>query len=503
MKAITLKAPHLEDPHLFFKAVATRPNTMLLESAEIVTKTGKQSLLGISCALKVTCEDLRVTLTPLSANGRALLALVARRLPLAPDGEGMSITYTRCPPNTDEETRLRHPGPLDALRAIREAVEPLGRIFIGGMVAFDFINDFEDFGDLAPGTAPCPDYCFYVYDLSVRVDHIGRESLVEAFAFDDALYPEIGMEALRLKDRLDGFTERLDIDLSTVAKPEFHPDLDDARFSEIVMAIKEHIVQGDAFQVVPSRTFRAPCPNPALAFACLKRLNPSPYMFYINDERFTLFGASPEFALRLDQQTRQIAISPIAGTRPRGVGPGGQVDPDLDARIELELRTDRKEVAEHLMLVDLARNDLARIAVPGTRQVSNLLHVDRYQSVMHLVSDVTATLRDGLDALHAYAACMNMGTLSGAPKIKAHELIYRYEGKKRGAYGGVVATLSADGSFDSCITIRSALVVDGVAQVQAGCGVTFDSVPAAECQETKNKARSVLSAIAIANSMEG
>ena len=143
----------------------------------------------------------------------------------------------------------------------------------------------------------------------------------------------------------------------------------------------------------------------------------------------------------------------------------------------------------------MARNDLARVAIPSTRKTFNLLHVDRYQSVMHLVSDVSATLLPDLDALHAYLAAMNMGTLSGAPKIKAHELIYRYEGKPRGFYGGIVGILSADGSFDSCIVIRSALVRHDIAQVQAGCGVVYDSDPQTEADETLNKARSVLLAI--------
>lgn len=152
-------------------------------------------------------------------------------------------------------------------------------------------------------------------------------------------------------------------------------------------------------------------------------------MYYIKDPKFTIFGASPEFAVRFEALNRMVSISPIAGTRTRGLDENGLIDRELDSRIELELRTDKKEIAEHLMLVDLARNDLARISKPGTRYVDNMLHIDKYQSVMHLVSDVHGTLQDDLDALHAYQACMNMGTLSGAPKIKAHELIYKYEGK--------------------------------------------------------------------------
>ena len=219
----------------------------------------------------------------------------------------------------------------------------------------------------------------------------------------------------------------------------------------------------------------------------------------MHDELFTLFGASPESALKYETTTNQVEIYPIAGTRPRGKRADGGIDFDLDSRIELELRTDMKENAEHMMLVDLARNDVARISEAGTRHVADLLKVDRYSHVMHLVSRVVGQLREDLDALHAYQACMNMGTLTGAPKIRAMQLIRDVEKARRGSYGGAVGYLTGEGDLDTCIVIRSAYIEDGIAQVQAGAGVVYDSNPQAEADETRGKAQAVISAIQTAH----
>lgn len=501
MKDISFETRYLKDAHLFYRDHCRGENTMLLESAEIVDKSGVQSLIGVSCALKITCEDLKVTVQALNGNGEYLLDYLGESLKIKPEDGQLNVSYHRPARDTDEDTRLRVPGPLDVMRRLRGIISPCKGIMISGMIAFDFINNFEDLGQVSKGDNPCADYTFYVFDVAVRCNHIERSTKVAAFAFGPQSYSETALKALSLRDKIDEFFAPRDVKADLSVKPKFNPDLDDAAFGEIVAKLKDHIIRGDAFQVVPSRTFRAPCTDPLLAYSYLKQLNPSPYMYFIDDPKFTFFGASPEYAVRYDAPTNTVSISPIAGTRARGVFEDGTLDRELDSRIELELRTDKKEVAEHLMLVDLARNDLARIARTGTRYVDNMLHVDKYQSVMHLVTDVHAQLQDGLDAFHAYQACMNMGTLSGAPKLKAHELIYRYEGKKRGTYGGVVAMVSNDGTFDSCIAIRSAFVKDGTAYVQSGCGVVYDSDPQAECQETRNKARSVLSAIAM--SMEG
>jgi anthranilate synthase component 1 len=194
-----------------------------------------------------------------------------------------------------------------------------------------------------------------------------------------------------------------------------------------------------------------------------------------------------------------VTIRPIAGTAPRGRGPAGALDLDHDARLEAALRTDAKELAEHMMLVDLARNDVARVSKPGTRRVSRMLSVDRYSHVMHLVSEVTGALAPDLDALHAYAASLNMGTLVGAPKIRAAQLLRGVEPGRRGPYGGAVGYLTGEGEMDTAIVIRAAYVRDGVAHVRAGAGIVMASDPVREAQETRHKAASVLRAIARTN----
>jgi anthranilate synthase component 1 len=264
----------------------------------------------------------------------------------------------------------------------------------------------------------------------------------------------------------------------------------------MVQTAKKHILDGDIFQVVLSRTITEPCPDEPLdVYRRLRKLNPSPYMFYLNTPNTILTGASPELNLRVSGTDRPaVEIRPIAGTKPRGKI-NGRIDPDTDFRYEAELKLDRKELAEHMMLVDLARNDIARVSHPGSRMVSEMLTVEKYESVMHLVSNVRGVLRDDLDALSAYLATMNMGTLTGAPKIEAMKIIRRLEANKRGYYGGAVMYLTVDGQFDSCITIRSIQIRDHVAYIRAGAGIVHDSIPSMEYDETQHKAGSCLRAI--------
>jgi anthranilate synthase component 1 len=218
-------------------------------------------------------------------------------------------------------------------------------------------------------------------------------------------------------------------------------------------------------------------------------------MFYLHTENTHLIGASPELNLRVSgKKDRIVQIRPIAGTKPRG-WVAGAIDPETDMRYEAELNLDHKELAEHMMLVDLARNDIARVSIPGSRLVNEMLTVERYESVMHLVSNVRGKLRPDLDALSAYLATMNMGTLTGAPKIEAMKIIRLLEKNKRGYYGGAVMYLTVDGQFDSCITIRSLQIRNRTAYIRVGAGIVHDSIPAAEFQETQHKAQSCLKAI--------
>jgi anthranilate synthase component 1 len=215
-------------------------------------------------------------------------------------------------------------------------------------------------------------------------------------------------------------------------------------------------------------------------------------MFFVSMTDSALFGASPETSVRVTREGGKpiVEVKPIAGTRPRGT------TSDEDDRMEADLRLDTKESAEHMMLVDLARNDVARVSEPGTRHVAALMTLEKYARVMHLVSSVKGVLARGYDSLHALQACLNVGTLSGAPKLKATELLRRYERTRRGPYGGAIGWLNGEGLLDTGVVIRSALVKDGTAYVRAGAGVVYDSEPIAEADETRRKASAVLSAIA-------
>jgi len=258
-------------------------------------------------------------------------------------------------------------------------------------------------------------------------------------------------------------------------------------YFSVVARAKDYIKAGDIFQVVPSQRFRRPFELPPFSlYRALRRLNPSPFLYYLSLPGFSIVGSSPEILVRL--RDGKVTIRPIAGTRPRGV------TPEKDASLAEELMADPKERAEHLMLLDLGRNDVGRVAKIGTVKVTGSFFIERYSHVMHLVSNVEGDIRPGLDAVDALAAGLPAGTLSGAPKIRAMQIIDEFEKEKRGPYGGAVGYFGADGSMDTCIVLRTALVKDGMMYVQAGGGVVADSEPEAEYQETVNKARALMAA---------
>ncbi|NOH80537.1 anthranilate synthase component 1 [Vibrio sp. RE86] len=501
LELIRTTAPYAQDPtQLFHTLCENKTDSLLLESAEIDSKQDLQSLLIVDSAVRIVCFGHTVTMTALTDNGRQLLSHLTNNIHAdiqhSFDGNVLVIEYA-APCNTlDEDSRLREASSFDALRLIQHSFDIEGlhkhAIFVGGLFAYDLVANFEPLGEAAASNQ-CPDYVFYVAETLLVVDHQKKSCDLQATIFAEA-------EKATIQARLDSIQKqcaelKLLPKATTVQDTTAQPSVSDEDFCQTVRDLKQYVVKGDVFQVVPSRRFTLPCPSPLAAYKELKQSNPSPYMFYMQDELFTLFGASPESALKYETNTNQVEIYPIAGTRRRGKRPNGDIDFDLDSRIELELRTDKKENAEHMMLVDLARNDVARISQAGTRHVADLLKVDRYSHVMHLVSRVVGQLREDLDALHAYQACMNMGTLTGAPKIRAMQLIRDVEKTRRGSYGGAVGYLTGEGTLDTCIVIRSAYVENGIAQVQAGAGVVFDSDPPAEADETRGKAQAVISAI--------
>ncbi|MBY5922202.1 anthranilate synthase component 1 [Ferrimonas balearica] len=504
-RTLTTAARYHSEPAQVFQALCgERPHTLLLESAEIDSKADLKSLLLIDAAIELRCIGRSVTLTALSVNGEQLLPFLAEQLaqfsPVLTDS-ALAVTIPELPSGLDEDTRLKAPSPLTVLRTVQQAIQSddalAESILLAGSFAFDLVASVEPLPAVAEGANTCPDFLFYLSETALVLDHQARTARLIGAVFGgdkaDALANDKRQRLAALVNRLEQALDPLPQDTPT-AEPVAVNQSDEA-YCAIVEDLKEHVRAGDIFQVVPARRFSLPCPSPLAAYGRLRQLNPSPYMFFMRAADFTLFGASPESALKYDRLTNQVEIYPIAGTRKRGKKADGSIDHDLDSRIELGLRQDQKELSEHLMLVDLARNDVARISQPGTRKVADLLKVDRYSHVMHLVSRVTGQLRDDLDALHAYQACMNMGTLTGAPKVKAAQLLRLAEGERRGSYGGAVGYLNGRGDMDTCIVIRSALVADGIAHVQAGAGVVYDSDPQSEADETRNKAQAVLRAI--------
>ncbi|WDE07506.1 anthranilate synthase component 1 [Thalassomonas viridans] len=494
---------------IYQKLCGGRHHNLLLESAEIDKKHQLKSLLLTDAAVKIVCNGNKVTFTALSVNGEAALAFAREELAahadISGDNQAFSAAFKETATELDENSRLKAVNPFQGLRVFQQITNsdhhPLA-VFLGGAFAFDMIAGSEQLPQVADGENTCPDYIYYLAETLVVIDHEKRSSEILGAVFSgpgqQKCYFEISRRLSDIKQALEQPITEAQTEKSPAGEaqvPEVTSDLDDKAFCNIVSSLKEHILAGDIFQVVPSRTFSLPCSDSLAAYRALTISNPSPYMFYFNDPDFCIFGASPESAIKYQQHNRQVEIYPIAGTRPRGFGPDGKLSLDLDYRIELELRQDKKELAEHIMLVDLARNDIARVSEPGSRHIADLLKVDRYSHVMHLVSRVCGTLSLDLDALHAYQACMNMGTLSGAPKVRATSLIRQYEGKRRGSYGGAVGYITGEGEMDTCIVIRSAFVKNGTAYIQAGAGVVYDSDPQSEADETRQKAQAVINAI--------
>ena len=508
------------------EAAGVRPvDCVLLESADITTKASRTTVAVLEASARLTCWGGTVTAEALStvdgegpgADGLAALARLEERLSEHLADRSPGRLTLALPTSADDDATIEERERLTALSTI-EPLRVLAQAEVdhphlpleAGAFAFDYLSTFESLPEVAQGANTCPDYLFYDARIILVVDHPTQEATLVG-ASVDAADLERRMEALAAAiDGIEDPAGSADTAADTAVEapapagrpdsPVLHavPTVSNADFEAVVEEMRGYIADGDVYQVVPSRGFTIDCPDALAAYHVLRHANPSPYMFYLAAPDFELFGASPESALLYSVRSGRVAIRPIAGTRPRGLHPDGSVDHERDTRLELELRTDAKEVAEHVMLVDLARNDVARVSRPGTRSVQDLLRVDRYSRVMHLVSEVSGELAEDLDALDAFRASMTMGTLTGAPKLRAAELIRQAEGVRRGSYGGSVGYIRGDGELDTCIVIRSGFVVDGTALVQAGAGVVAASSPAAEAAETVHKARAVLEAVAAA-----
>ena len=397
--------------------------------------------------------------------------------------------------------------PLDHLAALMRAHPPapvpgLPR-FTGGAVGFlgyDVARTLERLPDPPPDDRDLPDALFMVVDTLLVLDNIYNRATVIA-----SVEVPAGAAGAALQSAFNEAEARIDLWLSRLEAPSrvrplamepvaiapsSSPYPDDT-FRADVERIREYIAAGDIFQAVLSRRIDLPAPPPFLTYRYLRALNPAPYLYYLQFDDICVVGSSPEVLVRVEDG--EVVVRPIAGTRPRGVSP------EHDVAMEAELVADPKERAEHLMLVDLGRNDVGRVADYGTVRLTTFMTVERYSHVMHLVSEVRGRLRPGVDALAALGACFPAGTVSGAPKVRAMEIIDELEPTRRGPYAGAVGYVSWGAhTLDTAIAIRTCVMKDGRAWVQAGAGIVADSDPMAEWRETEAKARAVLMALALA-----
>jgi anthranilate synthase component 1 len=380
-----------------------------------------------------------------------------------------------------------------------EGVGALPAPFLGGavgMFAYDLVRTVEPLGPPNEDPVGLPDLALMLTDVLVVFDHLRHTVTVLANVYTeddlDSSYRSALDKIAEVRARLSGpVPAQTPAPAHSRQAPRFTSNMSPDQFKAKVARIIEYIRAGDAYQVVPSQRWSAPAALDAFSiYRGLRAVNPSPYMYFLDFGDFEVAGASPEPLITVNG--RQVTTRPIAGTRPRGASP------EDDRRMAEELLADPKERAEHVMLVDLGRNDLGRVCQYGSVTVDELMAVENYSHVMHIVSNVSGTLRPEVTALDALRSVLPAGTLSGAPKVRAMQIIDELEPVKRGGYGGAIGWVSYTGDLDTCIHIRTVVVKDGVAHVQAGGGTVADAIPERELRESEDKARAVREAIELA-----
>ena len=427
--------------------------------------------------------------------------------------------------------------PLEELRrrvtATRAARLPELPPFVSGAVGYagyDVVRYTEHLPNAPADDRKLPDLSFAFYENMVVFDNVNKKMFVVVMArcngrgseLRDSYEAACG-EVDRLVEELSAPSDRLlpmDIDTAGPWKSSYNSNFQRAEFEEAVRRCVDYIRAGDIFQVVISQRLAMPLRSrPFEVYRTLRIVNPSPFMFYLRTPSVTLVGSSPEIMARIVD--RRLTVRPLAGTRPRGhvLHAHDELAAEFTERLGCDLRTmpsdkiddllaeellaDPKERAEHVMLVDLGRNDVGRVARFDTVELSDVMTIERYSHVMHITSNVEGELREGCDAFDALRACLPAGTVSGAPKVRAMEIIDELEPHRRGPYAGAVGYVDFSGNMDTCIALRTIVVQDGTAYVQAGAGIVADSIPSAEYQETLNKARGLLNAIEITERRAG
>ncbi|GLQ34381.1 anthranilate synthase component 1 [Amylibacter marinus] len=454
---------------LMLKLTQARKNSFMLESVTGGDVRGRYTIIGMNPDLIWKCDGTRAEI-----NAQALL---------------------------DDDTFAVQPDePLTSLRGLIEQSkidlpEELPPMAAGlfGYLGYDMIRHVEYLPDVNPDTIGLPDAIMMRPSVVVIVDGVKDEITIVSPAWYNsdlsakAAYAQAGE---RITAALRDLDRPVHHATPTAPQPKVGTPVSNTSkeaYFERVNKAKDYIKSGDIFQVVPSQRWTVDFPlAPFSLYRALRRTNPSPYMFYFNFGAFQVVGASPEILVRV--KGNEVAIRPIAGTRPRGK------TPEEDLALEQDLLADQKELAEHLMLLDLGRNDVGRVAKIGTVNPNEQFIIERYSHVMHIVSNVLGELSDDQDALSALLAGLPAGTVSGAPKVRAMEIIDELETEKRGVYGGGVGYFSSGGDMDICIALRTAVVKDQKLYIQAGGGVVYDSDPEAEFQETVNKSKALQTA---------
>jgi anthranilate synthase component 1 len=453
----------------FLKLAHGQPNAFLLESIEGGAARGRYSVIGMAPDIIWRCR-----------NGVAEINRVA-----------LSAPHAFTPDNRK---------PLESLRALiaesQLTVPPELPPMAGGLtgyLGYDMVRQMERLPEKNADTLGLPEAIMLRPTLFAIFDNVRDELFLAAPAYatpgQDATAAFAAAQA-RVTAARAALARPLPQAAPPVAlppQPEPSSNFSKAGFMAAVEHCRAYIAAGDVFQVVPSQRFSAPFALPPLSlYRALRRINPAPFLFFLDFGGFSVVGSSPEILVRL--RGGKVTIRPLAGTRKRGA------TANEDAQLEADLLADPKERAEHLMLIDLARHDVGRVATLGSVQVTESFAVEKFSHVMHISSTVEGLLRDKLDAIDALSAGFPAGTLSGAPKIRAMEIIEEVEPERRGLYAGCIGYFAPDGTMDTCIALRTALVKDGTMHVQAGCGVVADSVPEAEYEETRQKARALFRA---------
>jgi anthranilate synthase component 1 len=459
----------LDTPLSTYLKLADQPYTYLFESVHGGEKWGRYSIIGLPCRTVVRVSGHTVTVET--------------------DGREVSREEAADPLAWIETFRAAYRVP---------AVAGLPR-FSGGLVgyfSYDTVRYIEPRLADCPGRDPLgtPDILLLLSDRVVVFDNLSGRLHIVLYADPAALssFAEAERELDRLEARLRQAVTRDLTPAATfdVGEADFVSEFTRAGFEAAVERAQRYIVDGDLMQVVLSQRLTVPFrAAPLDLYRGLRVLNPSPYMYYLNLKDFHIVGSSPEILVRLEDG--EVTVRPIAGTRPRGA------TEEKDRLLEQDLLADPKERAEHLMLIDLGRNDVGRVAQTGSVQVTERMVIERYSHVMHIVSNVTGALRPGLSAIDVLRAAFPAGTVSGAPKVRAMEIIDELEPLKRGIYAGAIGYIGWGGNMDTAIAIRTAVIKDGRLHIQAGAGIVADSVPALEWEETMNKGRAMFRAVAL------